>query len=256
MTTETSVATTALGAYVSGLRLLWSPGLRRFVIAPIIASAVALVCVASLAVAAFNQLTGWLQGYLPDWLTWLTWLLWPLLVATLLLIAAYGFAILANFLAAPFNGLLAEQAEARLRGTPPPSTDWRQLLRDLPAILWNEVRKLLYGLRFALPLLVLGLVPGINVLVAPLWLLLGSWLLALEYLDFPLGNHGKPFGEVRAWAAENRWHSLLLGAIALAGSGLPLLNLFIMPLTVVAATILWVGQGNLPPSSSANRPTA
>lgn len=243
MTSQGKRATTALDAYVTAIRLLLSPGLRRFVIAPVIASVLALAGIAGVTVAAFQQLTGWLQGYLPGWLAWLTWLLWPLLVITLLLVAAYGFAIVANFLAAPFNGLLAEQVEARLRGGSPPKSDWRQLLRDLPSILWNELRKLLYGLRFALPLLLLGLVPGINVLAAPVWLLLGSWLLALEYLDFPLGNHGKPFTEVRAWAAGNRWHSLALGGIALAGSALPLLNLLIMPATVAAATVLWVAHG-------------
>jgi hypothetical protein len=49
-----------------------------------------------------------------DWLQWLNYLLWPVAVISVLLVFGYFFSTIANWIAAPFNGLLAEQLEARL----------------------------------------------------------------------------------------------------------------------------------------------
>lgn len=76
----------------------------------------------------FTQLDVWiptLMSYVPDWLQWLSYLLWPLAVISVLLVFGYFFSTIANWIAAPFNGLLAEQLEARLTGATPPDTDFR-----------------------------------------------------------------------------------------------------------------------------------
>jgi uncharacterized protein involved in cysteine biosynthesis len=52
---------------------------------------------------------------MPDWLQWLNYLLWPVVVISVLLVFGYFFSTIANWIAAPFNGLLAEQLEARDR---------------------------------------------------------------------------------------------------------------------------------------------
>jgi CysZ protein len=43
-------------------------------------------------------------------------------VISVLLVFGYFFSTIANWIAAPFNGLLAEQLEARLTGATPPDT--------------------------------------------------------------------------------------------------------------------------------------
>lgn len=71
----------------------------------------------------FNRIGDWvpqLMSYIPSWLQWLSYLLWPLMVISLLLVFSYLFSTLANIIAAPFNGLLAEQLEASLTGKPYP----------------------------------------------------------------------------------------------------------------------------------------
>jgi len=61
-----------------------------------------------------RQLIEAVQSALPAWLHWLEYLLIPLGVMSLLLSFAYTFTMLANFIAAPFNGLLSEKTEALL----------------------------------------------------------------------------------------------------------------------------------------------
>ena len=49
-----------------------------------------------------------------------------------------------------------------------------------------------------MPLLLLQFVPLLNVVAPVLLFLFGAWMFALEYLDYPMGNHGALFREVRA----------------------------------------------------------
>lgn len=57
-----------------------------------------------------------MEQKLPNWLHWLDWLLWPIVVLALLIIVFYSFTLVANLIASPFNGILAEKAEAILTG--------------------------------------------------------------------------------------------------------------------------------------------
>ena len=64
----------------------------------------------------FTRLGSWipsLKSHAPDCLQWLNYLLWPVVVLSILLVFGYFFSTIANWIAAPFSGLLAEQLEAR-----------------------------------------------------------------------------------------------------------------------------------------------
>ncbi len=92
----------------------------------------------------FTQLDVWiptLMSYVPDWLQWLSYLLWPLAVISVLLVFGYFFSTIANWIAAPFNGLLAEQLEARLTGATPPDTGIFGIMKDVPRIMKREWQK-------------------------------------------------------------------------------------------------------------------
>ncbi len=62
---------------------------------------------------------------LPSWLSFLNYLLWPLFVVLVVLMVFFTFTMLANIIAAPFNGFLAEKVEVVVRGTD-----------DFPAFSW------------------------------------------------------------------------------------------------------------------------
>ncbi len=65
---------------------------------------------------------------LPDWLSFLSYILWPLFVALLVLMVFFTFTLVANIIAAPFNGFLAEKVEVVVRGEDTfPAFSWGEL---------------------------------------------------------------------------------------------------------------------------------
>ncbi|QLF94979.1 sulfate transporter CysZ [Pseudomonas sp. ABC1] len=226
-----------------GLRLVLSPGLRLFVILPI---SVNLLLFSALIWFAVSRFSGWVDAImprLPDWLAFLEYLVWPLFVVLALLIIFFTFTMLANIIAAPFNGFLAEKVEQVVRGEDnAPPFDWAELAAMLPRTVGRELRKLAYFAPRALALLVLSFIPVLNILAAPLWLLFGVWMMAVQYIDYPADNNKMSWQDMLAWLRERRWRCLSFGAITYAALLVPLLNLLIMPAAVAAATLFWVRE--------------
>ena len=229
-----------IGYLIRGGKIILEPSLRKFVIAPILVNLLLFVALIGGLINFISTQMERLQNYLPDWLSWLEWLLWPLLVLALLLLVSYTFVTLANIIAAPFNGLLAERVEQLLTGQPLPDTPWAQLLREFIPIMLNEIRKLGYFLRYAIPIGLLLIFPITTAIGTPLWFGFTSWMLALEYLDYPMSNNKIPFPQVRQKAGQLRLTSFGFGLVVMLLSAVPLLNLFVMPAAVAGATAAWV----------------
>ena len=227
-----------------GLRLILSPGLRLFVILPL---TVNLLLFGGLIYLALRQFEGWVEAFmpsLPDWLAFLQYILWPLFVALVVLMVFFTFTMLANIIAAPFNGFLAEKVETVARGEDSsPPFSWAELLAMLPRTLGREARKLGYFAPRALALLVLSFIPVVNLAAAPLWLLFGVWMMAVQYIDYPADNNKMSWSEMLVWLKERRWKSLSFGAVTYAALLVPGLNLLIMPAAVAGATLFWVREG-------------
>ncbi len=231
------------GHLAAGLRLILSPGLRRFVLLPLTVNLLLFVALIVLAVQQFGFWVEALMPTLPQWLAFLEYLLWPLFVALVLLILFFGFTLLANLIAAPFYGVLAEKVDAVVRGSDvAPPFSWGELLAMIPRTLGRELRKLAYLLPRALALLVLSLIPGLNLLAAPLWLLFGVWMMAVQYIDYPADNHKMGWDDMLAWLRAKRWQSLGFGAATYAALLVPGLNILLMPAAVAGATVFWVRE--------------
>ncbi|HTN30189.1 MAG TPA: sulfate transporter CysZ [Pseudomonas sp.] len=227
-----------------GLSLMLSPGLRLFVLLPLLINLVLFIGLIVLAVQQFSQWVDYFMPSLPDWLAFLEYLLWPLFVALVLLIVFFTFTLLANLIAAPFNGFLAEKVEVVVRGEDPfPTFSWGELAAMVPRTLGRELRKLAYFLPRALALLILSLIPGVNVLAAPLWLLFGIWMMAVQYIDYPADNNKLGWNEMLDWLRARRWQSLGFGGITYAALLVPGLNILMMPAAVAGATVFWVREG-------------
>ena len=165
----------------------------------------------------------------------------PLLILTALVVIVYTFTVVANLIAAPFNGLLAERVERLATpGAPPPTTElnWKELALSPLA----EVRKLLYFIGWAIPLLLLSFVPVVNAIAPLLWALFSAWMLALEYADYPLGNRGLNFREQRRLLRRHWPLTFGFGGMTLLLTLIPLLNFLVMPAAVIGATLLWVRE--------------
>lgn len=224
-----------------GLSLVCQPDLRRFVLLPLLTN---LILFSACFYWLFSRLSGWADqwiGQLPSWLTWLEYLLWPLAIIVVLLFFSFIFSMVANWIAAPFNGLLAEQVEARLTGVTPPDTSLRQLLADIPRILKREWQKLKYYLPKAIGCLILFFIPLLGQTLAPLlWVLLSAWMAAIQYADYSYDNHKIPFDVMRDDLKSERLPNLGFGFAVSVCTAIPLINFLIMPVAVCGATAMWV----------------
>ncbi len=232
---------------VKGFSLITQPGLRLFVLVPLLINTVIFALLIALTVGQFSEWIDQLMGWLPNWqwLDFIRWIIWPLVVSLLLVVVMYSFSIVANIIAAPFNGLLAEKTEELLVGQEVVAreTFW-QALKDAPRVIGKEVRKLLYYLPRALLVAILSLIftfifPPVATL---LWFLLGAWMMALQYCDYPMDNHKHSLANVKAAIASRRMTSLGFGAVVMFGTMIPVVNFIIMPVAVCGATVYWVEE--------------
>jgi CysZ protein len=216
---------------------LWQTQLRPFVLLPLLIN----IVLFSIGIwAAGHYFGGFLDWMVPpdSWWSFLRWLLWPLFALAWGMAVFYGFTITANLIGAPFNGVLSARAEQLLSGHPPPQQPPQGMAAILPTIL-SETGKLWYLVSRAVPILLLFLVPGINIIALPLWIALGCWFLAIEYGDYPLANHGIEGKAQRSKLAERRLDALAFGAGLTTMMLIPGLNFLAMPAGVVGATRLW-----------------
>jgi CysZ protein len=235
--------TKGFGYLREGLRLLRTPGLKRYVAIPLLISTLLFTTAIYAGYYWLEVLMNWLLGYLPSWLEWLRYLLMPLFALTVVLLVFYTFSLLTNLLAAPFNGLLAEAVEKHLTGQPLEEVGgWQAVLRDIVPSLFSELRKLLYFVLRAIPLGILFLIPGINLAAPFLWGLFSAWMLAVEYIDYPMGNHMLHFAEQRKRLRRRRLLSWGFGAGSLLMTMIPVVNFFAMPASVAGATAMWVRE--------------
>ncbi|MFP9231163.1 sulfate transporter CysZ [Pectobacterium cacticida] len=229
--------------FFAGWRLISRPGIRRFVILPLLMN---IILMGGAFWWLFNQLSDWIpqiMSYIPSWLQWLSYLVWPLAVLSILLVFSYLFSTIANIIAAPFNGLLAEQLEAILTGQTLSDSGILGIAKDIPRVMKREIQKLAYYLPRALVLLILYFIPGIGQTVAPiLWFLFGAWMMAIQYCDYPFDNHKVDFPTMRRALRRHSITNMQFGALVSLFTLVPLLNLVIMPVAVCGATQLWVDR--------------
>jgi CysZ protein len=217
------------------------PSLWPFVLIPLVINIGLFSLGIWLAGDYFGAWVDQLMAALPGWLAWLYWVLWILFAVAAALIVFLAFNLIANLIAAPFNVVLADAVAKKLTGKPLGDDGGiGRALREIPAALRDELRKLLYFLVRAIPLALLFLIPGVNVAAPFIWLLFSAWILSIEYLDYPMGNAGLTFREQRRQLAARRTLALGFGGGVLIGTMIPLLNLIVMPSAVAGATRLWV----------------
>ena len=97
------------GYLLKGMRLVMQPGLRRFVLLPLLINILVFSAAIWYGVSQFESFLTWMESRIPSWLHWLDWILWPLFVLVLVILVFYSFTLVANLLASPFNSLLAEE---------------------------------------------------------------------------------------------------------------------------------------------------
>lgn len=217
--------------YAQGFKLLSSPGLRQYLIVPLLVN---LVLYGSAFALSYHYIDQLLNEFIPAWLHWLDWILWPVFFICFSVAVYFTFTVLANILASPFYGKLAAKTAKLLTGQ-----DSAVAEQPMAKVMLAELNRAGYlAVRFG-PSLLLFVIPGVNIIAPFVWGLLGAWGMALEFFAYPLENQGILFGGQKQLAKKTRLGSLSFGAITLLGLTLPLLNILMPPWSVIAATVYW-----------------
>lgn len=230
-------------SFIQGLGLIFKPGVKKFVIIPLLLN-ISLFAVAIYFLAGeFGNIVQDMLNSLPTWLSGLlnilSWLLWILFAALLLIAVFFGFTIIANIVSAPFNSYLSAAVEKHLTGSTPidPNSGFFSIaLRSITA----EFKKLSYFIILIIPVLIITIIPGLNIISPFVWVIFGAWMLALEYSDYPLANHGLLFPEVRETLRQQRLKSLGFGGMATLATMIPIVNFLVMPVSIAGATAMAV----------------
>ncbi|MGH8278040.1 MAG: sulfate transporter CysZ [Gammaproteobacteria bacterium] len=232
-----------------GFTWLARPGIKRYVLWPLLINLVLFAFAIALGAHFFST---WLQHWiasLPHWLAWLAVVFWIIFALAAVLALFYAFSLIANLIAAPFNIFLSMQVEAALTGQRPKTG--RSLALDMAVGLHGQMQRLIYIVWRLILVAALGLVlifiPLFGVLTPLVWFAFTAWTLAIVYANFPLSNRGVAFAAQRALFRHRRARLFGFGAAAALCTLVPLVNFVIMPAAVAGATVLWTEtpQGNL-----------
>lgn len=234
-------ATSAFSYLMQGAKLLNHPKLRIFVLIPLLIN---LIIFSGAFWFLFSNISHWIDGYLdklPHFLTWLSYIIWPLLVMAILVSFSFIFSTIANIIAAPFNGLLAEKTENILINGAINDDGKLDFIKDLPRIFKREMQKLAYILPRMFVCGILFFVPVFGQTLAPIiWFVFGGWMMVIQYADYPFDNHKVPFNDMKKALRNRPAKSITFGMIVSFFNAIPILNFIIMPIAVCGATAFWV----------------
>lgn len=228
---------------MQALPMLGQKGIKRYVIIPLVLNVLIFSALAFMMSNFAQQALGGLNNFLPSWLAWLTYVFVPVLIFMFLLGMFFFFNLIANLVAAPFNGLLAQAVSQR--ESPQRAVYSESIVALLKRTLRRELSKIFYYLPRVLALLMFSWIPGLNLLAPFLWFCFIAWMVAVQYVDYAADNEGRSFVELREQLASQPLSTLGFGGVIMAGLAVPLLNFIVIPLGVVAATLFWL-QLNTP----------
>lgn len=230
--------------FFEGFSLIKTKGLKRFVLVPLFIN---LLLFSAAFYFLWPQLAlgiNYLLNLIPDFLAWLktalSYILWPIAVITVLLIFGLIFGTLANWIAAPFNGLLSEKVERYLTGQDMGNEGLLSIVKDVPRTLGRELAKMLYFLPRAIGFLLLFFI--LPVIGQVVWFMFSAWMMAVQYCDYPFDNHKISFQRMRNELNQERGKCFSFGIMVNIFSLIPILNFLVMPVAICGATSLWVDE--------------
>jgi CysZ protein len=163
-------------------------------------------------------------------------------VVLFIVLFAVGALTLPNLLLAPLQDPLSEATEVKLGGFVAPPFSLGGTLSGIFTSLRHTIARLALMALGYVVLLPLNLVPVagsvVYVVLSSLWAMF--WL-AVEHLSNPMARHLRPFRQVFGVLRRRIALSLGFGAALYVLLWVPVLNCFLMPVAVVAGTLLYRG---------------
>jgi len=223
-----------------GFRIMRQPGVRIYAVMPLLINTVLFASLIWFGYERFSPLVDYMMSGIPAIFNFLRWIIWIIISTFTAIFIFFTFTPIANIVAAPFNALLSEKIEIKLTGkTIGVNSSFMKMARDS---FLSQIRKLVYIIFWSAVLLLISLIPLVNFAAPFLWVIFGSWLLSLEYLDYPMGNHDLEFSTQKQILAQRRGLALGYGGSVMILTSIPLINFIVMPVAVAGATLLYVEQ--------------
>ncbi|WP_448567518.1 sulfate transporter CysZ [Thalassotalea ganghwensis] len=238
MNVKQPYANSGAGYLIKGFELIRMKGIRRFVFIPLAINLVLFSFAFYYLILELQSYMTAIEAWLPDYMSWVSSILWPVAILFILVMFSFIFSSVSNWLAAPFNGLLAEKMEALLTERQPPSGSATGIIKDIPRTLSREWCKFRYYLPRAIGFFLLYWI--LPVIGQVLWFLFLAWMMAIQYKDYPFDNHKVNFDEMRRALSHKKGLSYSFGITTAIFSMLPIVNLVVMPVAICGATALWV----------------
>ena len=194
----------------------------------------------------------WLMGSLEKWLGienteagfWLKFLHTALLIIGFLLvlfICYLLFTILGNIVTAPFNEEISQRVEEIITGKKEHKMGFWE---DAYTSIKGEIQKLAFYLIILLFIFSLNLIPVAGSVVSSiLGVIFSSYYNALDFLDYPMTRKKMSFREKLKVTSKGRLVTYGFGFIAFLLLFLPIVNVFMKPILVVAGTSLFYEKG-------------
>ena len=228
---------TGAGYLFEAFGLLLKPDLRPYVLIPLLINIVVFSVVGWMVFSWVDTGTNWALSFIPDWLAWVTYLIMPAVVLVFLLGVFFTFNFVANIVAAPFNGMLAEKVS--LRVTPNLPSYEESIAKLVNRTLRREMAKLGYYLPRIIALTIISWIPVVNFAAPALWFIFTAWMVAFQYIDFAADNQGPSIDDVKAFLKEKPLTTISMGTLITIILTVPILNFIVIPLAVIAGTLYW-----------------
>jgi CysZ protein len=225
--------------FATGFKLILQPGLKRFIILPLIINISLFAALLLGSSYLFNEFNHWILTFLPSWLQWLGNILWIIFFIGFFLFILFSFVILANLIAAPFNSILAEKVAVHLTGKIPLE---QSLTKEITRSIRRQWDIIKYYVPRACVLFLLFFIPLIQIFSPLLSFSFNAWCMALQYIDYPTDNAHLAFATVRRELQQKKSLTFGFGLILLLLTMIPLINCIVMPAAVAGATALWIKE--------------
>ena len=235
---------------------LRSPSLLRFLVIPVAINIfVGILLYASLLFPAWNGLDALtlrmdagidrLLANLPAWLGFideiaigLAYIVRFILLGILFLVTGFILLQFGTLLGAPWYGQLSEEMERFRLGEA--KIIEVGFVRDIWRAILFELKKLVFWLAIAVPLLLLNFLPGVgSLVVGMLWIALTATIAGLDFLDGPSERRRFKFRQKlgilwRTFPASASFSLICWGLISI-----PFINLLTVPICVASGTLFW-----------------
>lgn len=169
------------------------------------------------------------------WLSFLSGLFVAILTIIFYFIINWTFVIIVSLLASPFNDLISSRTEKIANGQRPPniSDSFSRMMKRFLHTLFNEIKKV----AFILLMTLIGF--ALSFFLPPLSLVISALLLSISFVDYSWSRHNLTFRKCMSDVKSGFVPYCASGGVFLILVGIPIVNLFALPYSVIYYTVLF-----------------